>query len=193
MPGALLVQGDFSEGLAPILRERSYDFIVSTYALHHLDSAEKLRLIREALDLLNPGGELLIGNVAFPTQAAQESCRAAAGEEWDEEEHYFVFDELKAVFPEAEFEPVSFCAGLIRWKKPEADAEAGTNDRLPKAPVRLLPQDAEPLFGRSGTRTGSAGSRSASTPICGGAPTGPSWAAWSSTAARSRTAGTWAW
>lgn len=118
MPGALLVQGDFSEGLAPILRERSYDFIVSTYALHHLDSAEKLRLIREALDRLNPGGELLIGDVAFPTQAARESCRAAAGEEWDEDELYVVFDELKAVFPEVEFEPVSFCAGLLRWKKP---------------------------------------------------------------------------
>ena len=39
MPGALLVQGDFSEGLAPVLRERSYDFILSTYALHHLDPA----------------------------------------------------------------------------------------------------------------------------------------------------------
>ena len=124
MPGALLVQGDISEGLAPILRERSYDFIVSTYALHHLDFAGKLRLIRELLGRLNPGGELLIGDVAFPTQAAQETCRAAAGKEWDEEEHYFVFDELKTVFPEAEFEPVSFCAGLIRWKR---------NDRAPGA------------------------------------------------------------
>ena len=118
MPGAVLVQGDFSEGLAPVLRERSYDFILSTYALHHLDFAGKLRLIREALDRLNPGGELLIGDVAFPTQEAQEACRAAAGEEWDEEEQYFVFEELKAVFPEAEFEPVSFCAGIFRWKKP---------------------------------------------------------------------------
>lgn len=138
MPGALLVRGDISEGLAPILRERSYDFIVSTYALHHLDFAGKLRLISALLGRLNPGGELLIGDVAFPTQADQETCRAAAGEEWDEEEHYFVFDELKTVFPEAEFEPVSFCAGLIRWKKPKADAEAGIDDRLPKAPVREL-------------------------------------------------------
>lgn len=117
MPGALLVQGDFSEGLAPILRERRYDFILSTYALHHLDFAGKCRLIRELLGRLKPGGELLIGDVAFPTQAAQEACRAAAGEEWDEEESYFVYEELKAVFPEAEFEPVSFCAGLIRFQR----------------------------------------------------------------------------
>ena len=138
IPGALLVQGDFSEGLAPVLRERSYDFILSTYAMHHLDNAAKLRLIREALDRLDPGGELLIGDVAFPSQAAQEACRKAAGDEWDEDECYTVFDELKAVFPEAEFEPISFCAGLIRWKKPEAKTETGLTNGNAEAPADRL-------------------------------------------------------
>lgn len=138
MPGALLVQGDFSEGLAPVLRERSYDFILSTYAMHHLDVAGKLRLIREALGRLNPGGELLIGDVAFATQAEQEACRAAAGDEWDDDELYIVFDELKAVFPEAEFEPISFCAGLIRWKKTEAKAETGNKSAVVEASADKL-------------------------------------------------------
>lgn len=138
MPGALLVQGDFSQGLAPALRERRYDFILSTYAMHHLDRAAKLRLIRELLDRLDPGGELLIGDVAFPTQAAQEACRRAAGEEWDDEECYIVFDELKAVFPEAEFEPISFCAGLLRWKKPETKAAAGSKAKIREAPADEL-------------------------------------------------------
>ena len=138
MPGALLVQGDFSEGLAPVLRERSYDFIISTYALHHLDVAGKLRLIREALGRLSPGGELLIGDVAFATREAQDACRAAAGEEWDEDECYTVFEELQAVFPEAEFEPISFCAGIFRWIKPETKAEAGSKSSIREAPADEL-------------------------------------------------------
>ena len=32
-----------------------------------------------------------------------------------------------AVFPEAEFEPVSFCAGLLRWKR---NGRAAGEDRL---------------------------------------------------------------
>ncbi|MBO4419080.1 MAG: class I SAM-dependent methyltransferase [Oscillospiraceae bacterium] len=117
MPGATLVRGDFSRGLAPALAERRYDCIIATYALHHLRPEEKPPLLRLLLDRLNPGGELLIGDVAFMDQAAQESCRRAAGEEWDEEEFYFVFEEMKAEFPAMAFEQISDCAGLLRMKK----------------------------------------------------------------------------
>ena len=41
MPGAHLYEGDFSKGLCSELLEHRYDFIVSTYALHHLDDAQK--------------------------------------------------------------------------------------------------------------------------------------------------------
>ena len=117
MPKATLVQGDFSRGLAPLLRETRYDFILSTYALHHLTPDEKLPYLSMLLEHLKPGGQLLIGDVAFSTRAELEDCRRAAGEEWDEEEYYFVFDELKAVFPALEFEQISACAGLLTLKK----------------------------------------------------------------------------
>ena len=113
MPEAVLVQGDFSKGLSPALRTRSYDYILSTYALHHLSHAEKLSLIREMLSCLRPGGQLLIGDVAFRTQADLEACRAETGSEWDEDETYFVCEEMKAAFPAMIYEQISHCAGLM--------------------------------------------------------------------------------
>lgn len=113
MPRAHLYEGDFSAGLAGPLRERRYDFIVSTYALHHLTDAQKAPFLRGLFDLLKPGGQILIGDVAFAARADLERCRADAGDEWDDEEYYFVADELRPAFPSLTFQPVSFCAGIL--------------------------------------------------------------------------------
>lgn len=113
MPRAKLFCGDFSKGLAePLTRER-YDFIVATYSLHHLDDEQKVRLLKTLRGLLNDGGSILIGDVAFSTRAELEKCRAEAGEGWDDDEIYFVADELKKAFPDLKFEKASFCAGVI--------------------------------------------------------------------------------
>ena len=113
MPSAHLYRGDFSRGLHPALVARRYDFIIATYALHHLEDGQKVRFIRSLLPLLKPGGQVLIGDVAFPDRPALERCRAAYSDEWDDEEHYFVFDELRGAFPGMSFEPVSHCAGVF--------------------------------------------------------------------------------
>ena len=117
MPEAVLVQGDLENGLAPVLRERSYDFILSTYALHHLDFEHQVTLIRSLRDRLKPDGLLLIGDVAFPTRADLDACRERAGGEWDEEERYFVLEEIRTLFPSVEFERISHCAGLLKLRK----------------------------------------------------------------------------
>ena len=113
MPDATLVQGDFSRGLAQPLAQQKYDAIIATYSLHHLTDSQKVSFLSSLLSLLNDGGCLYIGDVAFQTRAELEACRAACGEEWDEEEIYFVFDELKQAFPAMQFEPMSCCAGLL--------------------------------------------------------------------------------
>ena len=113
MPRAHLFQGDFSQGLVEPLTRISYDFIVATYSLHHLDDEHKVRMIRSLLGLLNEGGAVLIGDVAFITRQDLERCREQAGEGWDEDEIYFVFDELREAFPAMRFEPVSDCAGVL--------------------------------------------------------------------------------
>lgn len=113
MPNANLFQGNFTQGLVEPLCRNAYDFILATYSLHHLTDEEKIRLLRSVTDLLKPDGVILIGDVAFAARAELERCREAAGEEWDDEEIYFVFDELREVFPNLHFERVSHCAGLL--------------------------------------------------------------------------------
>lgn len=117
MPDAVLVQGDFSEGLQSPLSEMSYDFIIATYSLHHLSDHQKTEFMKELYDRLKENGKLLIGDIAFETREQLEACARAAGEEWDEEEVYFVFDELKRFFPALSFEKISHCAGVISLVK----------------------------------------------------------------------------
>ena len=113
MPGAHLYQGDFSQGLAEPLQHQTYDFIVSTYALHHLTDEQKIRFLHLLTDRLNTDGRILIGDVAFATRAELDRCRRTAGDEWDDEEFYFVVDECNVSFPKLTFQKISFCAGIL--------------------------------------------------------------------------------
>lgn len=113
MPEAILYRGDFTLGLAEELTRQKYDAIIATYSLHHLTDAQKMSFLNNLLPLLNDNGCVYIGDVAFATRAELEACKAQAGDEWDEDEIYFVYDELKMHFPQMRFTPVSHCAGLL--------------------------------------------------------------------------------
>lgn len=113
MPTAHLFQGDFSQGLVEPLLHNSYDFIIATYSLHHLTDDTKIMFIQSLLRLLKPNGLILIGDVAFLNRQDLEKCRENAGEEWDDEEIYFVFNELRKPFPKMKFEKFSHCAGVL--------------------------------------------------------------------------------
>lgn len=117
MPEAQLYQGDFSLGLVEDLKHRQYDAIIATYSLHHLTDPQKIHFLQELLPLLNQGGCLYIGDVAFATRLELEKCREQVGEEWDQDEIYFVFEELKKAFPQMKFKPISYCAGVLSFQK----------------------------------------------------------------------------
>ena len=113
MPGAHLYSGDFSKGLVKPLADRRYDYIVATYSLHHLTDLQKVTFLSELRGRLKENGKILIGDVAFETREELNQCRKQAGNEWDEDEIYFVFDELKKNFPSLSFAQVSPCAGIL--------------------------------------------------------------------------------
>ena len=113
MPGAVLCQGDFSKGLAGELKRRRYDAIVATYSLHHLNDDKKAEFLKELRALLNPNGKIYIGDVAFQTRAELLRCKEEYADRWDEDEIYFVFDELKPQFENISFTRFSKCSGLI--------------------------------------------------------------------------------
>ena len=96
-----------------MLQKQSYDFIVATYSLHHLNDEEKVSFLRVLSDHLNSGGKILIGDVAFESQSLLEQCRKDVGDEWDDNEIYFVVDELKKELPTIKFTQISYCAGII--------------------------------------------------------------------------------
>ncbi len=113
MPSAHLFCGDFSQGPAEPLLQNSYDFIIATYSLHHLSDEKKIAFLRVLQGLLKENGAIVIGDVAFANRRDWKQCRTAAGEEWDDDEFYFVYDELKKAFPQMKFEKISFCAGVM--------------------------------------------------------------------------------
>lgn len=117
MPEAQLYQGDFSLGLVEELKHRQYDAIIATYSLHHLTDPQKIHFLQELLPLLNQGGCLYIGDVAFATRLELEKCREQVREDWDQDEIYFVFEELKKAFPQMKFKPISYCAGVLSFQK----------------------------------------------------------------------------
>ena len=102
MPKAQLYQGDFSRGLVPQLQGQTFDFITATYSLHHLTLEGKRVFLAQFRRQLAPEGEILIG---------------AAGPSWDEEEIYFVLEELLPFFPDLRYEKISDCAALMTLKK----------------------------------------------------------------------------
>ena len=117
MPDARLYQGDFSKGLVPELRAQQYDAIVATYSLHHLTDTQKIGFLHTLLPLLKQDGCLFIGDVAFRTREELEACRTAAGEDWDSDEIYFVYGELRPHFPMLTFESFSHCTALLTLRK----------------------------------------------------------------------------
>lgn len=117
MPDARLYQGDFSKGLVPKLCAQQYDAIVATYSLHHLTDTQKIGFLRTLLPLLKRDGCLFIGDVAFRTREELKACRTAAGEDWDSDEIYFVYGELRPHFPTLTFESFSHCTALLTLRK----------------------------------------------------------------------------
>ena len=117
MPNANLYQGDFTKGIVKQLKQRSYDFIVATYSIHHLKENEKVKFLHELLNLLSENGMILIGDVMFETQEQLEKCREELLDKWDDDEFYCVVSDLTKEFPNLQFERISFCSGIISLSK----------------------------------------------------------------------------
>ena len=117
MPEADLFRYDFTKGLAKPLLERKYDFIISTYAMHHLSNEGKTDLINDMRELLKEDGKILIGDIAFETREKMDQCKEMAGNEWDDEETYFVYEDFRKIYPSMTFAPISFCGAIMSLDK----------------------------------------------------------------------------
>ena len=78
-----------------------------------MTDGQKIDFLRILQSQLNENGRIVIGDVAFETRTELDQCRQTAGSDWDEEEIYFVADELREFFPGLIFTQVSHCAGVL--------------------------------------------------------------------------------
>lgn len=117
MPDAHLIRHDLTAGIPASLTGEVFDHIVCTYAIHHLTDPQKIHLLRQLRGILTPNGCIFIGDVAFATNAELAACRAACGDDWDDDEIYPTAENLIGEFPELRFEPISHCAGIITITK----------------------------------------------------------------------------
>jgi putative AdoMet-dependent methyltransferase len=116
MPSAKLFKCDFSNGLPDGIHAARFDFIISTYAFHHIGNREKAEMIKSLCLLLNENGEILIGDVSFQTRDELESCKDKYHNEWDNDEIYFVADEIKELLEGGyffDYRKISHCAGIM--------------------------------------------------------------------------------
>ncbi|MDQ7773093.1 MAG: methyltransferase domain-containing protein [Elusimicrobiales bacterium] len=117
MPGGEFHHFDFASGLPAELRGRKFDYIVSSYAFHHLDDAGKASFLRALAGNLKPGGLIIIADVAFSTSVELTACRARSGEKWDDSEIYMVAETLLPLLKDSglkpEYRQISDCAGIL--------------------------------------------------------------------------------
>lgn len=115
VPGAHLAEADLL-GEWPAAFNRRFDVIVSAYAFHHFNLGKKTDLLRRLIrDHCEPGGRIVIADIAFRTAEALVRARGKWHDVWDEE-HFWIAEEAVPAC-EAEgllirYEQVSEVAGI---------------------------------------------------------------------------------
>ena len=84
-PDYHLREGHFLQLPVP---DAAFDIVVSSFAFHHLAPVEYDDAFREIGRVLSPGGQFLLLDIMFASEADREAARAALGELWDDEETY---------------------------------------------------------------------------------------------------------
>lgn len=120
LPRAHLAVADIRSVWPPEF-QRSFSAIVSAYTFHHFPLQEKVALVKRLMrNHLEPGGRMVIGDIAFTDAGCEDALRQSLGSDW-EQEYYWLADETLPAFTEAglriEFLRISACAGVfvVNW------------------------------------------------------------------------------
>ncbi|MPQ45318.1 class I SAM-dependent methyltransferase, partial [Clostridium tarantellae] len=88
MPNGVFIQRDFNLGIPSELTSERFDYIISSYAIHHLSDDKKVEFIYELKNLLNKDGMIIIADVAFKSEQDLLECKRDNLNKWDEDEIY---------------------------------------------------------------------------------------------------------
>ena len=95
MPNGEFYCHDFKFGLPSELNKVRFDYIVSSYAIHHITEDDKIKFIKKLKNILKEEGKIIIADVAFETQEKMEECKENSKDKWDDEEFYIVANKIK--------------------------------------------------------------------------------------------------
>ena len=116
MPQGRFIRFDFNQGLPKELAGETFDFIISSYAVHHIDDEQKVTFFQRLMQHLNDEGQILIGDVAFETKRDMERVRAQSSG-WDDAEYYIIAEEMVRELAkhqlQSEFVKTSSCSGVL--------------------------------------------------------------------------------
>lgn len=116
MPKATLINWNFADGLPDEIKNHYFDYIISTYAIHHLTDKGKINFIKLLTLLLNKTGKIFLGDVSFETRNELEKCKVKYNDYWDNDEFYFIAEEIKKKLNNecsCEYIKISHCAGVL--------------------------------------------------------------------------------
>ena len=119
MPDGEFIRHDLTEPLPPPITTGKYDYVISSYAVHHLSPERLIALIRESLPLLRSGGKVILADVGFLSQGDLTSCREQNRDIWDDSENYLVAEEILSQLQSrndeltADYTQLSPCAGVL--------------------------------------------------------------------------------
>jgi putative AdoMet-dependent methyltransferase len=113
MPNSKLFHYDFNNGLPEELDNMKFDYIISTYAIHHLTDPKKIEFINNLKFKLNKNGKIIILDIAFSSSDDLNNCKINNKEDWDPSEHYIVWNLLKESLPDFKYRQFSTCSGFI--------------------------------------------------------------------------------
>ncbi|AHF07391.1 class I SAM-dependent methyltransferase [Desulfitobacterium metallireducens] len=116
MPNGQFLCHDFTNGLPIELKKMKFNYIISSYAIHHLDDNKKIDFIAQLKDSLEENGNIIIADIAFQTKDDMKQCKDNT-KGWDEDEIYIVADEImekmRKKMLNATYTQISSCAGVL--------------------------------------------------------------------------------
>lgn len=117
MPDGNFYCFNFKSGLPEEIKELKFDYIVSSYAIHHINDKEKVEFIKELKSRLKEEGKIIIADVAFETKEKMKACKEGSKNEWDDDEFYMIARDIKPKIRQLGFNvnytQISACAGVI--------------------------------------------------------------------------------
>ncbi|MDO5718890.1 MAG: class I SAM-dependent methyltransferase [Tissierellia bacterium] len=118
LPESKIISWDFSNGLPNEIEGEKYNIVFCNYSIHQLEFEQQINLIKEIVEHLCDDGILFIADVMAKYRKELEILSKRV-DDWDDEENYIVYDEIKDELPNlyTDYIKFSYCSGIVEIRK----------------------------------------------------------------------------